>query len=109
MLVTLSGIVSPVILVLKANASPRMPVTPSGMTTSPEQAFPSMSISLTTTSGFSCFFASSHGVCENALLPMLVTLSGIAASVRAEQPENALLPMLVTLSAIVISVRPSLS
>ena len=32
----------------------------------------------------------------NALLPMLVTLSGIVMLVRLEQPEKALLPMLVT-------------
>ena len=33
---------------------------------------------------------------------MLVTLSGIVTDVSLEQPENALLPMLVTLSGNVI-------
>ena len=42
---------------------------------------------------------------ENALTPMLVTLSGIVIDVSLEQPENAEVPMLVTLSGIVIDVN----
>ena len=42
---------------------------------------------------------------ENALPPMVVTLSGMVMEARAEQPENALSPMVVTLSGMVIDAR----
>ena len=43
---------------------------------------------------------------EKALLPMLVTLSGIVTLVKPLQPEKARAPMLVTLSGIVMLVKP---
>ena len=42
---------------------------------------------------------------ENALSPMLVTLSGIVMLVKLSQSENALSPMLVTLSGMVMLVK----
>ena len=43
---------------------------------------------------------------KNALLPILVMLSGIVMLVNPSQPENVLLPMLVTPLDIVMLVKP---
>ena len=92
-------------LVQFSNAPFTMLVTPSGMTTSPEQVVPSIRIPFTITKGFSFCFWLNQGVPLNVLFPMLVTLSGMVIEVRLVQPENASYLILVTLSGMVMEVR----
>ena len=105
MLVTPSGMVMEVRLVQSENALFPMLVTPSGMTTSPEQVVPSIRIPFTITKESSSCFWLNQDVPSNAPSPMLVTLYGMVMEVRLEQLENALLPILVKLSGMVIEVR----
>ena len=80
-----------------------MLVTVSGTTTSPEQAFPSISMPFTTTIGSFSLFPLSHGVSSNAPPPIFLTEEGIVTDTSFLQPLNAIEPMLVTLSGISIA------
>lgn len=80
-------------------------MTESGISTAPEQVEPSIRMPLTTTSGFSFCFDSSHGVPLNANPLMLVTEVGIVIVLRLLQYSKALPPILVTEFGIVIDVR----
>ena len=86
MLVTLSGMVILSRLEQSENAYDPMLVTPEGITTSPVQVAPSISIPLTITRGPFFLFPSSQGVSLNANAPKYVTLSGIIILLRLVQP-----------------------
>lgn len=82
---TLSGNVIDVIPEQSKKAASHISVTVSGMTISPEQAVPSIRSPFTITRGFSFCLFLSHGVLQNALSLILVTLSGIVTDVRLLQ------------------------